>query len=899
MSQSGILKTSGGGGGTVTSVNAGANISITGTATDPIVNVNGTTDHAVQVGTGTTGLTSITVGTTGQVLRGATGANPAFGSLNLTTDVTGVLPVANGGTNASSFATTDGTIYYDGTRLVTTATGTANQVLTSNGAGVAPTYQSLSAAGAVTSVNAGTNISITGTATAPIVNVAGTTNHSVLLGTGTTGVNSLAVGASGTVLSGMTGTDPVFTATPTVTSITIVNAPVAGTDGVNKTYADSLVAGITFKTAVYAATTANLNATYANGAAGVGATLTNAGALALFTLDGTTPPINSRILVKNQSTQAQNGIYTLTTIGSGAVAWVLTRATDYDQASEIHPGDLVPVNNGTVNANTFWIQVDTVATMGTDPIAFNEFFGGGASSFVTDSGTAVASSGAITMAGGANISTSGSGSTVTYNVGGTNNHAVQVGKSGTGLTQLTVGTNGQVLVGSSAADPVFATLASSDGSITYATGAGTLGATVTQATTSQLGGATLATNAETIAGTVTNKIVTPDDLKAKLGTQTNHAVLVGAGTTAAVTAVATSATSGVPLVSQGAAADPAFGTAVVAGGGTGNTTFTAYSVIAAGTTATGAFQNVSGLGSSGNVLTSAGAGALPVWAAPAASSISITGDSGGALTGAAFTFTGGTTGLTFSGASTTETLTGTLAVKNGGTGAATLTGVLTGNGTSAVTASTITQYGTVVAGASNAVASVAPSATSGIPYISQGSSSNPTFGTAVVAGGGTGVTSTTAYAPIVGGTTTTGAFQAADTNIGTSGFVLTSTGSSSIPTWQAVPGELAWAVTTVNASLVAGNGYIANKAGLLTMTLPASGAIGDLIRICNLNTAVGWRIAQNANQAILFGNATTTVGVGGYLEATAIGDSLEMVCVVSGASTRWMVLNSQGNITLV
>mgnify|MGYP002713209083 CR=1 FL=1 len=53
----------------------------------------------------------------------------------------------------------------------------------------------------------------------------------------------------------------------------------------------------------------------------------------------------------------------------------------------------------------------------------------------------------------------------------------------------------------------------------------------------------------------------------------------------------------------------------VAGGGTGNSTFTAYSVICAGTTATGAFQNVSGVGTSGQVLTSNGAGALPSWQA--------------------------------------------------------------------------------------------------------------------------------------------------------------------------------------------------------------------------------------------------------------------------------------------
>jgi len=94
---------------------------------------------------------------------------------------------------------------------------------------------------------------------------------------------------------------------------------------------------------------------------------------------------------------------------------------------------------------------------------------------------------------------------------------------------------------------------------------------------------------------------------------TAHDVLIGGSTSSTIAQAAPSSTSGVPLISQGASSDPVFGTAVVAGGGTGNTTFTAYSVIAAGTTATGAFQNVSGVGTSGQVLTSAGASALPTW----------------------------------------------------------------------------------------------------------------------------------------------------------------------------------------------------------------------------------------------------------------------------------------------
>ncbi len=85
------------------------------------------------------------------------------------------------------------------------------------------------------------------------------------------------------------------------------------------------------------------------------------------------PALNSRILIKNQATAFENGIYTLTVVGSGVTNWVLTRAVDYDQAAEIQPGNLVPVNTGTINANTSWIQTATVAAVGVDAINFSQF----------------------------------------------------------------------------------------------------------------------------------------------------------------------------------------------------------------------------------------------------------------------------------------------------------------------------------------------------------------------------------------------------------------------------------------------------------------------------------------------------------------------------------------------
>lgn len=88
--------------------------------------------------------------------------------------------------------------------------------------------------------------------------------------------------------------------------------------------------------------------------------------------------------------------------------------------------------------------------------------------------------------------------------------------NGTGAIQeMTVGTNGQVVVGSTGAAPAFATLTSTDSSVTYATGANTLDISVTQATTSQLGGGETATDAEAQAKTSTAVLVTPSNLAAE------------------------------------------------------------------------------------------------------------------------------------------------------------------------------------------------------------------------------------------------------------------------------------------------------------------------------------------------------------------------------------------------
>ena len=120
------------------------------------------------------------------------------------------------------------------------------------------------------------------------------------------------------------------------------------------------------------ATTVNLTSTYANGAAGVGAILTNSGTQSALVIDGITLAIGNRVLVKDQTAALQNGIYTVTNIGSTTTNWVLTRAADFDSPSQMVRGKTIDVISGTVNAVTSWMLTSIVTIVGTDNILFTE-----------------------------------------------------------------------------------------------------------------------------------------------------------------------------------------------------------------------------------------------------------------------------------------------------------------------------------------------------------------------------------------------------------------------------------------------------------------------------------------------------------------------------------------------
>ena len=155
--------------------------------------------------------------------------------------------------------------------------------------------------------------------------------------------------------------------------VTNVATPTTATDAANKNYVDSTAQGLSPKPTARAATTAALPANvYANGAAGVGATLT-ATANGVLVVDGYAPALGDILLVKNEAAAANNGLYTVTTLGTAGAPYVLPRHVDMDQTNEFG-GGFVPVENlGTVNANSLWLcNVANLITVGTTSVVFTQ-----------------------------------------------------------------------------------------------------------------------------------------------------------------------------------------------------------------------------------------------------------------------------------------------------------------------------------------------------------------------------------------------------------------------------------------------------------------------------------------------------------------------------------------------
>ena len=793
MGNSGSLVT----GSIVTISGNGNNITTSGSGSTLTVSVSGTTLNAVQVGNASGSLTSITPGTTGYILtsQGAS-ALPIWlsptvgGTVNSVTGGTGItitgtptmnpvvnltvpVAVANGGTGDISFTpyapVVGGTSPTSALQSASTGQLNPGYVLTSTGSTSLPTWQPVSSSGAVTSVNAGNNISITGTQTAPVVNVAGTTTNAVQIGNSSGSLTSLALGTNGQVLLGATGAAPAFAA------LTSTGDTLTFTPGVNSLNID---------------VTQPLSVSYG------GTGLTSIPQYSLVAGNGTSAVATIAPSSTSGIPLISNGVAAQPSFGTAVVAGGGTGETSFTSYA--------PIVGGTTGTGAL-----QSASAGQSNVNY-VFTSTGSSSVPT--WQPVSSSGAVTtVVGGTGINITGTTNSPVVNL----TSPVSVIHGGTGLSSLTAhnllvgegtaqvaliapGTAGQVLMSNGAnVDPSFGT------------------ATVP-------GGGTGETSF------------------------TAHSILLGEGTSNIASTGPGNA--GQILVAAGPSADPAFVTPTV---GTGlslssNSTTLQYSlsipvaIASGGTNATsmsntdgvvyfdGTKLNTTNVGLADYVLTSNGAGNAPsfqpvstigvVTMVNAGNNISITGTAispvvnvantttnavqvgspNGALhslplgtngqvllgaTGtapafAALTSTGGTLTFTPGTNSLSIDVTAPLSVSYGGTGL-----------------TSIPQYSLVAGNGTSAVATIAPSSTSGIPLISNGVAAQPSFGTAVVAGGGTGETSFTSYAPIVGGTTGTGALQSASTGQSNVNYVFTSTGSSSVPTWQ--PVSASGAVTTV------------------------------------------------------------------------------------------------------
>jgi hypothetical protein len=297
----------------------------------------------------------------------------------------------DGKDGVDGISVTDAKIDFDGSLVITLSTGKELNVgevvapelvekiklVTSGGAGtVLPdqagnTNKYLKTDGSVlswatVSGGGGTVTSVGGTGTVSGLTLSGTvtTSGNLTLGGSITGFATSGANTNLTSVALTTGT--------------ISTIPTNNTDIVNKQYADAIASGIHFHEAVDLATTTALPAnTYNNGTSGVGATLT-ANANGALSVDSTLTVASNRILVKNEATQANNGVYVVTQVGTAGTPYILTRATDFNTAgtgvNQIDEGDFFLVTSGTANVNTAWVQqTSPPITIGTTALVFQQF----------------------------------------------------------------------------------------------------------------------------------------------------------------------------------------------------------------------------------------------------------------------------------------------------------------------------------------------------------------------------------------------------------------------------------------------------------------------------------------------------------------------------------------------
>jgi hypothetical protein len=210
--------------------------------------------------------------------------------------------------------------------------------------------------------------------------------------------------------------------------------PTNAQDAATKLYVDEVAEGLKARTAADILVSVDLTATYDNGNAGVGATLTatSDGAWGEYD-DVTLTNVGQRVLVTAQSDAAENGLYVLDVVGDTNTPWQLRRCKDCDTADEI-PGSYVFIKSGTIYGSTGWVAVvDDPETfiVGTDAINWVQFSGAGtftAGQGLTLTGTvfSVNTDGITTEISGSNVVVKANAVFTTPNIGAATGTSLEV-----------------------------------------------------------------------------------------------------------------------------------------------------------------------------------------------------------------------------------------------------------------------------------------------------------------------------------------------------------------------------------------------------------------------------------------------------------------------------------------
>jgi hypothetical protein len=382
----------------------------------------------------------------------------------------------------------------------------------------------------------------------------------------TLGTTAVSLGATSLTLAGLT-------------SVTLTQDPTSALQAATKQYVDTLAAeGISYHSPVKYEAPNALTATYNNGTAGVGATLTNSGTLAAFTPDGVVAQVGDRILIYQQANAAHNGVYTVTTVGSGSVAWVLTRATDANSygvkdPNKLGAGDAFFVTSGDTGAGETYVMNTTgTITFGTTAINFvqvsaAQIYSAGTGLTLTGTQFSLTTPVATTL-GGTGLTTFGASNRAIYSTGTTTLTAGTLPTAAGGTGQSTY-TDGQILIGKTSDGSLAKATITAGTSISVTNGDGSI--TIANTAPDQVVSIT-GSGTTTVTGTYPSFNVSSADQY--VGTVTS---VSGAGTVNGLTLTGTVTSTGSltlgGTLSVNLATDVT-GTLPVANGGTGVTTST-------------------------------------------------------------------------------------------------------------------------------------------------------------------------------------------------------------------------------------------------------------------------------------------------------------------------------------